>query len=94
MLVRFVVVGDQVIDTLEQGRQSATVVLFLHEELLLGEDLHEVDKAIARLSTKLLGVGRQVCDHGHDGLVDRLEEARACLNQFEYREEDEVVVGN
>ena len=94
VLVRLIMVCNQVIDALKQGRQSATVVFFLHEEFLLRESLHQVDQTIARLTTELLSVGCQVGNHSNDRLVDWFQQARARLNQLEDSEEHEIVVGH
>ena len=66
MLVRLVVVRQQVVDGLKEGCQCPAVVLFFHKELLFGEDLNEVDQTIAGFAAQFLCVGCQVRDHSDD----------------------------
>ena len=77
VLVCLIVVGQQVIDALKKGRQSAAIVLLLQQELFLRKYLHQVNEAITGYSAKTLRVGSQVGNDSHDGLVDRFEEAWA-----------------
>ena len=51
VLIRLIVIGQQVVDALEQSRKCATIVFFLHQELFLRENLGEVDETVAGLST-------------------------------------------
>ena len=92
MLIGLIVVGEQVVDALEQRSQRAAVVFLFEKELLLGEDLHQVHQSIARFSAQLPCIGSQVGDYGDDGLVDWLEQPRSRLDQLVDRQEDQVVV--
>ena len=94
VLISLIVVSDQIVDALKKCRQSAAVVFFLEQELLLGEYLHQVDETIASLSAKLLCVGCQVGNDSDDALVDGFEEARSRLDQLVDGQEDQVVVGH
>ena len=51
VLIRLIMVGEQVVNALEEGRKRATIVFFFHQELFLRENLDEVDKTVAGLST-------------------------------------------
>ena len=77
VLISLIMVSNQIVNALKECRKSATVVLFLEQELLLGEHLHQVNKSIASLSAKLFCVGSQVGNDSNDALVDGLEEARS-----------------
>ena len=51
VLIRLIVIGQQVVDALKESRKRATIVFFLHQELFLRENLGEVDETVAGLST-------------------------------------------
>ena len=60
IMIRLIVVCDQVVDGFNEGTQGFTVIFFLKEELLLGEHLHEVHEAIAAFFAQRLGVGSKI----------------------------------
>ena len=82
VLVRLVVVGEQVVYALKQGRQSPAIVFLFKKELLLGEDLDQVHESIASLSAKRPCVGCQIGDDGNDRLVNGLEQSWSSLDQL------------
>ena len=51
VLIRLIMVGKQVVYAFEESRKRATIVFFFHQELFLRENLDEVDKTVAGLST-------------------------------------------
>ena len=63
VLVGLVVVGDEVVNALEEGSQCAAVVLLLEQKLFLRENLDQVDQTVAGFTAQPFGVGRQV---GHN----------------------------
>ena len=51
VLIRLIVIGEQIVDALKESCKRATIVFFLHQELFLRENLGEVDETVAGLST-------------------------------------------
>lgn len=49
VMIGLVMVGDQVVDSLDEGAEGLAIVFLFEEELLLGEDVEQIHQALAAL---------------------------------------------
>ncbi len=93
VMVRLIMVSNQVVHSLKKGSQASAVVLFFLQEFFLREDLQKIHQPITRLSAQRLRIRCNVRNHSNDALVNGFQQARAIVNELIDRQEHEVRIG-
>lgn len=92
VLVRLIMVCENVIDAFEKRGGCFWVVLPLKQKLLFGTNLNKVDQPITWLARQTLRVRSNICYYSYDWFVDRSQQTWAWVNQFEHWNENKVGV--